>query len=150
MFDKTEIVRDYPLEQYNVTAGDALADGDIVAVLASAGTAQRASDAAGTCVRGVAKCVRDGKAEITNGIFLFKNDATNAVVRKTHAGGVCFVKDYQTVDSDGGTNKVVAGLVVDVTEDGVYVDMRLPALAAANALVKAAKAATDLATHIAG
>ena len=150
MFDKTEIVRDYPLEQYTVTASDALADGEIVAILASAGTAQRASDATGTYVRGVAKCVRDGKVEITNGIFLFKNDTTNAVVRKTHVGGACYVKDHQTVDSDGGTYKVVAGLVVDVTSDGVYVDMRLPALAAANALVKAAKAAADLATHIAG
>ena len=145
MFDKTEIVRDYPLEQYNVTAGDALADGDIVAILASAGTAQRASDATGTCVRGVAKCVRDGKVEVTNGIFLFKNDATNAVVRKTHVGGACYVKDHEIVDSDGGTNRVVAGLVVDVTSDGVYVDMRLPALAAARALADAAKNAAAIA-----
>ena len=143
--NRTEIVRDYPLEQYAVTDSDALADGEIVAILASAGTAQRASDATGTYVRGVAKCVRDGKVEVTNGIFLFKNDTTNAVVRKTHVGGACFVKDHETVDSSGGTYKVVAGLVVDVTSDGVYVDMRLPALAAATALVKAAANAAAIA-----
>ena len=134
MDELVEIVRDYPLEKYPVKASDLLADGDIAAVATATGAVQRAADASGVTVRGVAKAVRDGEAEIRNGIFCFKNDTTNPVARKTHAGGPCYVKDHETVDSNGGTNKVVAGLVVDVTADGVYVDMRLPALAAARAL----------------
>lgn len=135
MDEVVEIVRDYPLEKYPVKASDLLADGDIAAVSTSTGAVQRAADVASIKVRGIAKAVRDGEAEIRNGIFLFKNDTTNPVVRKTHVGGPCYVKSYDTVDCSGGTNKVVAGLVVDVTSDGVYVDMRLPALAAAKALV---------------
>ena len=150
MFDLTEIKRAVPVDRFAVTDSDGLADGEMAAVLRSAGTVQRASDATGVAVLGVAKVVRDGKAEIENGIFLMKNDTTNPVVQKTHIGGACYVKDEKTVDCNGGTYKVVAGLVVDVTGDGVYVDMRPEALAAANALVNAAKAAADLATHVAG
>lgn len=145
MDELVEIVRDYPLEKYPVKASDQLTDGDIAAVAASDGKVQRATDATGITVRGVAKAVRDGEAELRNGIFCFKNDTTNPVVRKTHVGGACYVKDHETVDSNGGTYKVVAGLVVDVTADGVYVDMRLPALAAARALAAAAANAAAIA-----
>jgi hypothetical protein len=66
------------------------------------------------------------------GCFKYENDGDNAVV----AGDkVCFVHDNQTVCATAGsTNKIVAGLVIQVVSDGVWVDQTLAGLRAAQAL----------------
>ena len=141
MEEFVEISRDFPLGKYNVKSGETLNDNEIVAVNGS-GTVQRADDASGLTVRGIAKNVRDGAAEIVNGIYRFKNSTTNPLSR-AYAGKAAYIEDHETVGSTG-TYGVVAGIVVDVTSDGVFVDMRLPSLAAAAALHGLAAAQTAI------
>jgi hypothetical protein len=75
------------------------------------------------------------------GCFKWANDGSNPVV----AGDiVAYVKDNQTVcASAGSTNKVVAGLVISVDTDGVWMCQTLEGL-------KAAQALHDLGTASAG
>ena len=55
------------------------------------------------------------------GVFKWANDATNAVAQ-THVGGICYIVDDQTVSSASATNtRSVAGTVVAVEADGVWV-----------------------------
>lgn len=113
---------------------------DLVA-LNSSGKTVAATDAASIRVIGVC-CAEadDGKIQVVNGIFKLKNDATHAVPR-SHIGKHCYVKNKATVDSNGGTNKVIAGLVVDVDSEGVFVDTTPNAMASQKAI---AAAITDL------
>jgi hypothetical protein len=75
------------------------------------------------------------------GCFLYENDGDNAVV----AGDkVCYVHDNQTVCATAGsTNKIVAGLVIQVTADGVWVDQTLAGLRTAQALHDAGSASAS-------
>lgn len=95
------------------------------------GLAVEASDAASIRVLGVA----DGRADNSNGaasalrvpvysggMFKFNNSATNAV-DQADAGQLCFVEDDQTVADSPGTKGVVAGRVVEVATDGVWVQI---------------------------
>jgi hypothetical protein len=66
------------------------------------------------------------------GCFKYENDASNPVVV---GDKVCYVKDNQTVCATAGsTHKVVAGLVIAVESDGVWVCQTLEGLRAAQAL----------------
>ncbi|MDT8389431.1 MAG: hypothetical protein RRC34_02870 [Lentisphaeria bacterium] len=65
-------------------------------------------------------------------IRLMNNSATSAVTRSM-IGRPCFVEDDNTV-AGITTNFVAAGLVYDVTDDGVFVDMRPTSLALARTL----------------
>lgn len=67
----------------------------------------------------------DLSSSVVKGCFLVKNSGTNAVT-DAHIGRACFIEDNETVASSGGTNYVVAGLVEDVTADGVWVWVGLP------------------------
>ena len=53
------------------------------------------------------------------GVQLFDNSSSNPLVQ-AHIGQPCYVEDDETVAADS-TNLVPAGLVVDVTSDGVWV-----------------------------
>ena len=141
MEEFVEISRDCPLAKYTVKSGETLCENEIVAVNGS-GTVQRADDASGLAVRGIAKAVRDGAAEIVNGIYRFKN-STTAPLSRAHAGKAAYVEDHETVAASN-TYGPVAGIVVDVTADGVFVDMRLPSLALASALHSIAAAQTAI------
>ncbi len=75
----------------------------------------------------------DGKTAVPQfGVFKFENDGSNPVV----AGDlIAYVKDDQTAcASAGSTHKVVAGLVVAVESDGVWLCQTLEGLRAAQAL----------------
>lgn len=130
-----ELGHEDPVALYEIKSGETVEDGDLLAVNSS-GTVQRAADASGLKVVGVATDVRDGKCECVCGVLQVGNDTTNALARKDR-GGVAYVKDKATVDSSGGTNKVAAGLVVDVDASGVWIDCRPAAVAAAMALAAA-------------
>ena len=72
------------------------------------------------------------KINVEMGCFKWANDGSNPVV----AGDtVAYVKDNQTVCATAGsTNKVVAGLVIAVDTDGVWVCQTLEGIKAAQAL----------------
>jgi hypothetical protein len=62
----------------------------------------------------------DLTAKVNVGIVQLVNSGTNAVTN-AHIGKVCFIEDNQTVASVAGTNSVVAGRVLLVDGDGVWV-----------------------------
>jgi len=109
-----------------LTTGEAISEkGLLIAINTADGEAFEASDAASRRVVGVNIDVADsGDTDFVaqRGIFVFDNDGTNPV-DQTHIGTDCYVKDNKTVDSDGGTNNVVAGKVIDVTTEGVAVEI---------------------------
>ena len=87
-----------------------------------------AADTASTIVLGVGTKEIDNSADgetvsdISTAIHLMDNSGTNAVA-KTDIGTLCYVEDACTVAvAAGPTNDVPAGVVVEVTTDGVYVD----------------------------
>lgn len=87
-----------------------------------------ASDTAGLTVLGVGTQYVDNTDDgetvsfISTGIHLMDNSATNAVA-KTDIGTLCYVEDADTVAvAAGPTNDIAAGVVVEVTDDGVFVD----------------------------
>jgi hypothetical protein len=95
---------------------------------------QPAADTAGLKVIGRAPLGMDNAADglsskIERGIFRFGNSATYPLPRSA-IGQVAYVEDDQTV-AGYSTNLVSAGLVYDVDADGVWVDLRAEALAAA-------------------
>jgi hypothetical protein len=113
-----------------VAASTKIEAGHMVAVNA-AGYAVHASDTAGLKVMGRAQETVDNTSG-ANGdktvlilrkkMFKFANDSTNAVAQ-AHVGGNVYVKDSVTVDSDGGTNDIVAGKCFGVETDGVWVEI---------------------------
>lgn len=96
-------------------------------------TAARAAEAAG--YRAVGVFVRDARggssdggvtAEIKEGVFLFVNSAGADAVLPTDVGGPCFARDDQTVSRTNPNNTLTpAGIVQEVTAEGVWVDVSL-------------------------
>lgn len=87
-----------------------------------------ASDATGLKVVGIGAEEVDNSAgsagdldcALETGIFKLVNDGSNPVT-DAHIGLACFVVDNQTVASVAGTYSVVAGRVIKVDSDGVWV-----------------------------
>ena len=61
------------------------------------------------------------KEELALLIFLYENGEGSEALTQADIGADCFVCDDQTVGKIGGTNKVKAGVVLDVTPEGVAV-----------------------------
>lgn len=87
-----------------------------------------ASDTAGLVVLGVGTKeidnTNDGETVdfISTAVHLMVNSASTAVA-KTDIGGLCYVEDACTVTTlAGATNNIPAGVVTEVTSDGVFVD----------------------------
>lgn len=87
------------------------------------GKAVPASDAAGLVVLGRAETTANAGfgVVIRKGAFLYNNGTDTEALTAADIGGTCYVVDDNTVGKVGGTNKVKAGTVLDVTEDGVAV-----------------------------
>jgi hypothetical protein len=114
---------------YPVAATTKIFAGTLVA-LNSSGLAVPAADTAGLRVVGRAEATvhntgsaGDLNVDVKEGVFLYNNSATDAVDANDR-GKICFVEDDNTVDETGATHRVVAGRVVDVTSEGVWVDVR--------------------------
>lgn len=76
----------------------------------------------------------DLTVNIRKDVFRYANSGDNAL-SKAHVGNRCYVEDDATVASDPGDNNIVAGEVVAVDDDGVWVDTRkAPVLQLAEAL----------------
>ncbi len=112
---------------YPVAAATTIHQGTLVA-LNTDGNLVSASDAASIRVVGRAEETVDNSAgsagdltaTVKRGCFLYANSAT-AAVDADDKGKLCFVEDNQTV-AETSTHKCKAGLVIDVTTDGVWVD----------------------------
>ncbi|HEY8898875.1 MAG TPA: hypothetical protein VIM61_00470 [Chthoniobacterales bacterium] len=115
-----------------VAAATALYAGILLATNSS-GYLVQAADTAGLRVAGRCEAdvdnssgsAGDVSADVKKGIFKYANSATNAV-DADDIGKDCFVEDFQTV-AETSTHKVVAGRVVAVASDGVWVDTRFAA-----------------------
>lgn len=132
-----------------VAASTAIEGGKMVGVNGN-GYLVEAADAASVRVLGVADQAvnnssgADGAARCrvySGSIFKLKNSSTNAV-DVADAGTLCFVEDDETVADAAGTKGIVAGRVVEVVADGVWVQIPagMPQIAA-----QAASAAVDVA-----
>jgi len=114
--------------------------GALVAINSS-GKAEPAADASGLRAVGRAEnTAADGAAVRIRrkGVFRYANDTVDAVTAAMY-GQVCYVKDDHTVSSSAGSYAVVAGRVVRVDADGVWVELDGGAFAPSAAI-------TDLAT----
>ena len=87
------------------------------------GKAVPASDAAGLVVLGRAETGANAGfgVVIRKGAYLYNNGEGAEALTGADIGKECFVVDDNTVGKVGGTNKVKAGTVLDVTENGVAV-----------------------------
>jgi hypothetical protein len=88
---------------------------------------------------------------VRKGIFTYDNSTANPVTR-ANIGYVVYAEDDHTVGTSKGTNGVVAGVVEDVTSDGVAISILDPQRATKVTLTSAQNATTaasDLATAIA-
>lgn len=110
--------------------------GSIIAVDATPEIVNAADTSAlvvvGRCPIGIDNAADGETLSPEMGCFLYENDGDNAVV----AGDkVAYVHDNQTVCATAGsTNKIVAGLMIQVVSDGVWVDQTLAGLRTAQAL----------------
>lgn len=129
-----------------VASGSTVYAGSIAAQNSS-GKAVPASDAANLVVLGRAEATVGAgeKVLIRTGVFLFDNGTSSEELTTADIGAVAFIMDDHTVGKVGGTNKIPAGIVVDVTSEGVAVEITPAALKAgvdANTTYSAATADT--------
>ena len=117
-----------PLARYEIASGSTVVSGNLVALNAE-GKAVPAADTANLIVIGVSDRIENGSVEIMDGVFSFANDTTHPLTR-AHRGKVAFVKNANTVTASS-SNSVPAGIVVDVYEDEVYLDVTPAAIKAA-------------------
>ena len=89
----------------------------------SAGNAVAAADTANLVILGRAEnsAVAGEKVVAKKGCFLFENGEGSEALTVADIGKDCYIVDDQTVGKIGGTNKIKAGKVIDVTADGVAV-----------------------------
>ena len=129
------------LDSFPLKAATRIFAGTLVAVDAE-GLAQPASDSADLLVKGrAAQTVdnRDGddgdlRVTVDLGVFRYAQTGTPITRAGFPANPVAFVADDQTVSADAGDHEVVAGLIYDVSDDGVWVDQNHLALALARHL----------------
>lgn len=107
---------------YKRTAGAAILAGALVAQ-DSAGLVVPAGDAANLNVLGRAEnsAAAGENVVIKRAVFLYDNAADAEALSVSDIGKDCFALDDATVGKIGGTNKVKAGTVLDVTAEGVAV-----------------------------
>ena len=118
-----------------------------IAAQNSSGKAVPASDASSLVVLGRAEgTVGEGnQVQIRTGVFLFDNGTSSEELSGADIGGAAYVVDDHTVGKVGGTNHIPAGIVIDVTGDGVAVEITPNAVAAAKAQNAAAVNAAAIA-----
>ena len=103
-------------------AGETIYQGGLV--MLDGGEAINAKTVANKTTIGVA--LTDGTAgnvvEVETGIFAFENSSSSDCITKAEIGTDAFVVDNQTVaKTNGSSSRSVAGRVIDVDADGVWV-----------------------------
>lgn len=118
-----------------VAAAAKLYTGGLVCLDASGnavpGSTSTALTARGVCLEGVNNASGDAgdqHVDTRKGVFNFKNSAGADEVDRTHIGGDAYIVDDETVAAtDGTSTRSIAGRIVDVDSDGVWVDVGQPA-----------------------
>ena len=103
-----------------------------IAAQNSSGKAVPASDTANLVVLGRAEATVGAgeKVLIRTGVFVFDNGTSSEELTTADIGSAAYIVDDHTVGKVGGTNKIPAGIVIDVTADGVAVEITPAALKA--------------------
>lgn len=130
--DRNTPSRDGSLYAYPVAANVTCFAGGL-AVLDAAGNVKPGVTATGlTAVGRFAARVTNGAtaaavtAEVEPGIFRFANSASADAIAKTEIGDACYIVDDQTVAKTSATDtRSIAGTIVDVDSDGVWVKVGL-------------------------
>ena len=118
-----------------------------IAAQNSSGKAVPASDIANLVVLGRAEATvgAGDNLVIRTGVFLFDNGTSSEELTVADIGAAAYVVDDHTVGKVGGSNHIPVGIVIDVTADGVAVEITPAALKAgvdANTTYSAATADT--------
>lgn len=132
-----------------VTAGEDINEkGIMVCIKAGDAEAYKGADTATYKVIGINNGVASEGSDLTAiaGVFLLDNSGD---VTQAHIGRKVYVEDEKTVVLAVTTNSVVAGIVVDVTSEGVWVD-NSPSAIASDAVGDAITVLTDSSTGTAG
>ncbi len=116
-----------------VAAATKIFAGGLVAIDAN-GYLVPASDTAGLKVIGIADYATDNSqgangdvsVNVSRGVVKVDNSATHAVAQ-VNVGGAVFVEADDVVASQS-TNSIVAGIVVELADDGVWVDVSAAAM----------------------
>jgi len=119
-----------------VAAATIIYAGSLVAEDAS-GNVVPATDTAGLRIKGRAEVTVDNtlgaagalSLQVKRGVFKYANSATHALAA-ANVGKTCYVEAEDTVASTS-TNKILAGRVVNIASDGVWVDTSPRAIAVA-------------------
>ena len=109
---------------YRRTAGAKIFAGSLVCQN-SEGLAVPAADAANLVVLGRAENCADAGEELVvkRACFLYDNGSEGEALTAADIGKDCYCLDGATVGKIGGTNKVLAGKVLEVNADGVAVEI---------------------------
>jgi len=126
-----------PPVSYELEAASQIHAGALIARNAD-GKAVPAQDASGLIVLGRAEnSASSGETvHIRAGVYLFDNGASSEALTGADIGKACYVLDDHTAGKLGGSNHVPAGIVMDVTGDGVAVIVSPVALKAAAAVTE--------------
>ena len=108
-----------------VAAGATVYAGTLVAQTATSGTVVGASATSGTVVLGVAQNTASAgeEVDIRGGRYIFDNGSGGEAITSAMIGSSAKVVDNHTVGCSGGTAGVVAGTILDVTSDGVVIQI---------------------------
>jgi hypothetical protein len=127
--DRDTPARDGNIFSYPLAAAVKIYAGSLV-MLDASGNAKPGATATGQIAVGRAREQVDNSAgsaadlsvEIEQGVFRWGNSASTDAITKAEIGDLCYIVDDQTVAKTSGTNtRSVAGTVVDVDSDGVWV-----------------------------
>lgn len=104
-----------------------------IAAQNSSGKAVPASDTADLVVLGRAEATvgAGDNLVIRTGVFLFDNGTSSEELTAADIGAAAYVVDDHTVGKVGGSNHIPVGIVIDVTADGVAVEITPNAVKAA-------------------
>lgn len=132
-----------------VTAGEAIDEiGIMICMKAGDQEAYKGADTATYKVIGINNGVADEGDELTAiaGVFLLENSGD---ITQAHIGRKVYVEDEKTVVLAVTTNSVVAGIVVDVVDSGVWID-NTPSAIASDSVGDSVTALTDSSGGTAG
>lgn len=116
----------------SLTTAGAIAAGDLVAINSSGlAIAAGASGTVRVVGQAIAAAESGASVAIRRGIRHFKNIATGTTVTAAHIGSVCYVSDEETVQvvaTEDIATSIVAGVVYDIDDTGVWVDLSAGAI----------------------
>lgn len=123
--------RENKLANYPVSASATLYAGGLVTLLASGGWAvpggtASAGIAVGVAVETVAGGGTNGlnRVQVERGCFKFLNSASGDAITHVDIGQPCYIVDDETVaKTDNSGAREIAGAIVDVDSDGVWVEV---------------------------